>query len=270
MSASIQLIVFDWAGTTTDFGSQAPVQVFDRTFSQYGLHFSRAEINAPMGMEKKAHIRSMLSTAHGRELWEGAKGRSWTEEDVESVYQSFEDNLRKVVAEYSRVIPGVTETVAALRERGIRIGSTTGYTSEMMRFVLPVAEADGYVPDCVVTPDVTGHSRPTPFMLYECMRRSGVWPASRVVKVGDTVVDIQEGKNAGAWAIGILKGSNLMGFSQEEYVKASEEERRNRADAARKVYMDAGADLVIDTILDLPAAIDTINAKLAKQEGPQA
>lgn len=56
------MVVFDWAGTTTDFGSQAPVDVFDRTFRQKGLVFTKAEINAPMGMEKKAHIKTMLST----------------------------------------------------------------------------------------------------------------------------------------------------------------------------------------------------------------
>lgn len=266
MPSQIQLVVFDWAGTTTDFGSQAPAQVFDKTFSQYGLHFSRQEINAPMGMEKKAHIRSMLSTEHGQELWLAAKGQPWDEEDVESLYQSFENNLSQVVAAYSEVIPGVPETVRTLRDRGIKIGSTTGYTSEMMRYVLPVAKAGGYEPDCVVTPDVTGYSRPTPFMLYECMRRTGVWPASHVVKAGDTVVDIQEGKNAGAWAIGILKGSNLMGYSQAEYEQASDAERRERSEKARQAYLTAGADMVIDSILDLPAAIDAINARMAGQE----
>lgn len=266
MTSQIQLVVFDWAGTTTDFGSQAPVQVFDRTFSQYGLHFSRQEINAPMGMEKKAHIRSMLSTEHGRELWEEAKSQSWNEQDIEVVYQSFEDNLRRVVAEYSRVISGVPETVKELRDQGIKIGSTTGYTSEIMQFVLPVAKAGGYEPDCVVTPDITGYSRPTPFMLYECMRRTGVWPSSCVVKVGDTVADIQEGKNAGAWAIGILKGSNLVGLSLEEYEQASSDELRSRYEHARRIYLEAGADAVIDSILELPNAIKEINAKMAKQE----
>lgn len=56
----IKMVIFDWAGTTTDFGSQAPVDVFDRTFRQKGLVFTKAEINAPMGMEKKAHIKTML------------------------------------------------------------------------------------------------------------------------------------------------------------------------------------------------------------------
>lgn len=158
----IKMVVFDWAGTTTDFGSQAPVDVFDRTFRQKGLVFTKAEINAPMGMEKKAHIKTMLSTEKGQKLWEDAYSRSWNEDDIEDVYQCFEGNLRTVVAEYSKLIPGVKETVEKLREMGLKIGSTTGYTSEMMQYVLPVAKEQGYEPDCCVTPDVTEYSRPTP------------------------------------------------------------------------------------------------------------
>ena len=147
----IKMVVFDWAGTTTDFGSQAPVDVFDRTFRQKGLVFTKAEINAPMGMEKKAHIKTMLSTEKGQKLWEDAYSRSWNEDDIEDVYQCFEGNLRTVVAEYSKLIPGVKETVEKLREMGLKIGSTTGYTSEMMQYVLPVAKEQGYEPDCCVT-----------------------------------------------------------------------------------------------------------------------
>lgn len=262
MNQNIKLVVFDWAGTTTDFGSKAPTHIFDRTFSQMGLHFTQDEINAPMGMEKKAHIRTMLSTEKGMQRWLDLYHCPWTEADVEEIYQKFEENLRQVVADYSYVISGVPETVEALRSRGIRIGSTTGYNGEVMRRVAPVAAKEGYAPDCIVTPDITGYSRPTPFMLYECMRQTGVYPASHVVKVGDTVVDIQEGKNAGAWSVGILVGSSLMGLSLEEYGNASPEEIEARKESARKAYLDAGADLVIDTIRDLPAAIDSLNKRM--------
>lgn len=199
----IKMVVFDWAGTTTDFGSQAPVDVFDRTFRQKGLVFTKAEINAPMGMEKKAHIKTMLSTEKGQKLWEDAYSRSWNEDDIEDVYQCFEGNLRTVVAEYSKLIPGVKETVEKLREMGLKIGSTTGYTSEMMQYVLPVAKEQGYEPDCCVTPDVTEYSRPTPFMVFECMRQLNVYPPKLVVKAGDTVMDILEGKMQahGLWAL---------------------------------------------------------------------
>lgn len=266
MNSNIKLVVFDWAGTTTDFGSQAPTRIFDKTFSQMGLHFTTEEINAPMGMEKKAHIRTMLSTEKGMDRWTSLYHQDWKEEDVEEIYQRFERNLREVVADYSHVIPGVAETVNILRSHGIRIGSTTGYNNEVMCKVAPAAAMEGYAPDCIVTPDSTGYSRPTPFMLYECMRKTGVYPASRVVKVGDTIVDILEGKNAGAWSVGILVGSSLMGLSQEEYDNASEPEIAARKEAARKAYLDAGADLVIDTIRDLPAAIEALNARMAGKE----
>ena len=144
MNNKIQLVVFDWAGTTTDFGSQAPTRIFDRTFSQLGLRFPTGEINAPMGMEKKLHIRTMLSTESGMARWNAVFNRPWNEDDVERIYQKFEENLREVVAQYSHVIPGVAETVEVLCSRGISIGSTTGYNQDIMRRVAPVAAGEGF------------------------------------------------------------------------------------------------------------------------------
>lgn len=267
-SNTIRLVVFDWAGTTVDYGSSAPSEVFDRVFTSAGIHLTREEINRPMGMEKKAHIRELLTSESGSRQWLEAYGCPWTEADVERLYQEFEDTLRQVVAEHSTPIPGVVETVAKLREQGLRIGSTTGYTSEMMELVIPRAKALSYEADCVVTPDVTGASRPTPFMLYECMRRLNVYPPAAVVKVGDTVVDILEGRNAGAWSVGILTGSNLLGLTQEEYLAAQPEELEARKRSAADRYREAGADLVIDSILDLPAAIEELNRRMAQKEAP--
>lgn len=265
----IQMAVFDWAGTTVDYGSSAPAAVFERIFEKAGIHFTREEINRPMGMEKKAHIRELLSAESGRGQWEEQYGRAWTEEDVERLYEDFEAELFQVVAEYSVPIPGVPETVKRLREQGLKIGSTTGYTSQMMEQVIPKAAELGYEADCVVTPDVTGIGRPTPFMLFECMRRLQVYPPRAVVKVGDTVVDMQEGRNAGAWSIGILTGSNLLGLTQKEYGDLSPEELKTRKEEARKRYLEAGADLVIDSVSELPAAIEELNRRMEK-EGERA
>ncbi len=265
-TAVIKLVVFDWAGTTVDYGSSAPSEVFDRVFTRAGLYFTREEISRPMGMEKKAHIRELLASESGNRQWLEAYGAPWTEADVEQLYQEFEDTLCQVVAEYSTPLPGVVETVRRLREQGLKIGSTTGYTSQMMEQVLPRAKSLGYEADCVVTPDITGASRPTPFMLYECMRRLNVYPPAAVVKVGDTVVDIQEGKNAGAWSVGILTGSNLLGLTQAEYQAMPLEELERRKQKAAERYMEAGADLVIDAIRDLPDAVSAINRRMAEKE----
>ena len=218
----IELVVFDWAGTTVDYGSSAPSAVFDRVFSASGIHLTRAEINAPMGMEKKAHIRQLLSCASGKKQWAEKYGRPWNEADVERLYEEFEATLS--------------------------------------------ARALGYAADCVVTPDVTGKGRPSPFMLYECMRQMNVYPPCRVVKVGDTVVDMEEGKNAGAYAIGVLTGSNLLGLTQEEYDAMDPLALNRKKKEAALCYLHAGADLVIDSIRELPEAIAVLNRRMAKGE----
>ena len=262
----IELVVFDWAGTTVDYGSSAPSAVFGRVFSASGIHLTRAEINAPMGMEKKAHIRQLLSCASGKKQWAEKYGRPWNEADVERLYEEFEATLSKVVEEYSAPLPGVPETVAGLREMGLKIGSTTGYNARIMEQVIPKARALGYAADCVDTPDVTGKGRPSPFMLYECMRQMNVYPPCRVVKVGDTVVDMEEGKNAGAYAIGVLTGSNLLGLTQEEYDAMDPLALNRKKKEAALCYLHAGEDMVIDSIRELPEAIAVLNRRMAKGE----
>ena len=257
----IQLVVFDWAGTTVDYGSMAPATVFERTFAEKGIRFTREEINIPMGMEKKDHIRALLQSLNGGSQWKTVYGREFTEADVEEIYALFEKNLGLVVAEYSKPIDGVVETVNRLKQDGVKIGSTTGYTSEIMEHVLPGAKAAGYEPDCLITPDQVGYARPTPFMVYACMAKFGIYPPSAVVKVGDTVMDILEGKNAGCWTVGILTGSNLVGLSEAEYRAASREAIEVRKEKARRAYLEAGADFVVDSIRELPAVIQKIDGQ---------
>ena len=144
----IGMLVFDWAGTTVDYGSSAPAEVFRRVFTAEGIHLTREEINKPMGLEKKAHIRALLGCESGSSQWKALHGTDWTEEDVERLYQAFEAELFQVVAEYSAPIAGVVETVEQLRGQGLKIGSTTGYNSHMMEQVIPKARQLGYLLNC--------------------------------------------------------------------------------------------------------------------------
>lgn len=262
MEKKIAMVVFDWAGTTVDYGSSAPMVVFDRVFKEAGIQLSREQINGPMGLEKRAHIKQLLELEDATKQWKETYNRMWTEDDVDQLYETFEEKLAQVVAEYSIPIDGTVETVGRLRDMGIKIGSTTGYTLQMMEGVIPRAESCGYKPDCVVTPDVTGEGRPSPFMLFECMRELHVYPVTAVVKVGDTITDIKEGKNAGAWSVGILQGSNLLGLTKEEYDAMDQAELVKRKETAKEKYLAAGADMVIDSIKDLPEAIREIEKEM--------
>lgn len=259
MSQKIEMVVFDWAGTTVDYGSSAPVHVFDKVFKKEGIILTKEQINKPMGMEKKAHIRELLNMEEVDKEWQSVKNVRWNEEDVERLYEDFETSLAEVVAEYSMPIEGVVETVEQLREKGLKIGSTTGYTSDMMKNVIDGASKAGYSPDCIITPDVAGGSRPSPFMLFEAMKQLTIHSPKAVVKVGDTISDIKEGKNAETWTVGLLKGSNLLGLTEEEYKAMDKDQLTKLKDQTAKNYYKNGADFVIDTIADLPNIIDYIN-----------
>lgn len=101
-----------------------------------------------------------------------------------------------VVHEYAEPVPGALALVERLRQSGIRIGSTTGYTAEMMAIVTAQAKKRGYAPDHLVTPNDVPAGRPYPWMIYENAAALNVYPMYNVMKVGDTVSDIREGVNA--------------------------------------------------------------------------
>lgn len=266
MNKNVRLVIFDWAGTTVDFGCMAPAVVFKKVFEQKKINLSKEEILKPMGMEKKDHIRELLKLEHVTADWKKENGRDWTENDVDEMYEIFESMLSDIVADYSVVIPGVENTVSQLKEDGIKIGSTTGYTREIMDRVLTKAAEGGYSPDYLVTPDVVGSGRPGPFMIYENMRQAGIYPISSVVKVGDTTMDILEGVNAGVWTVGILEGSSQVGLSFEEAEQMSETEKTVLYEQAERKYRDAGADYVIQNITELPKIIKLINETTDRKE----
>lgn len=122
-----QLVIFDWAGTTVDYGCFAPVNAFALAFQKFGITPTVEEIRAPMGMLKRDHIRTMLAMPAIRRQWEEKQG-AFDEAAVEKIYGVFEDALMESLSQYAAPKPGVLETVAELRARGMKVGSTTGYT----------------------------------------------------------------------------------------------------------------------------------------------
>ena len=110
------------------------------------------------------------------------------------------------------------DAVAALREAGLKIGSATGYTDAMMEIVVPKAAELGYAPDHWVSADGTqGFGRPYPYMIFHNMQVLRLMDVRRVAKVGDTISDIKEGKNAGVFTVGVTEGSSQMGLSLAEF-----------------------------------------------------
>lgn len=256
-----QLVIFDWAGTTVDYGSFAPVHAFTLAFGKFGLTPTVEEIRAPMGMLKRDHIRTMLAMPRLHQQWQVQQGGAPDDAAVEKIYGVFEASLLESLSRYAEPKPGVVETVAQLRQTGISIGSTTGYTDKMMAVVVPQAAARGYAPDAWFSPDsVQGLGRPYPYMIFANMARFRVPSVQNVVKIGDTVADIQEGKHAGVRSLGVLEGSSVMGYTQAEYEALTPAERETAKEKARQVFLLAGADGVLDTLDQLPQWLEAQEA----------
>lgn len=77
------------------------------------------------------------------------------------------------------------------------------------------------------------------------MQALGIQSVDQVMKVGDTVSDIKEGKNAGVYTVGVVEGSSALGFSEKEYEKLSEEKKKELIVEVKEKFKNAGADAVI-------------------------
>jgi phosphonoacetaldehyde hydrolase len=265
----VEGVIFDWAGTTVDFGCFAPVNVFIDIFKHAGIEVTMAEAREPMGMLKIDHIRAMLSMPRISGLWEEKYGKAFTEQDVENLYAEFEPALMSSLSEYTDPIPEVVETVQTLRSQGLKIGSTTGYTQTMMEVVVPNALKKGYGPDFYMTPDGTNSfGRPYPYMIYrnmEALKLSASW---KVVKVGDTASDIKEAVNAGVWAVGVVIGSSEMGLSLDEFNALSEEDQKKVISQTEESFIQNGADFTIKSMSELPQLIERINHLISEGKRP--
>ena len=264
----VQLAVFDWAGTTVDFGCQAPIRAFIQGFRAKGIAVDAAVVRGPMGMDKRAHIKAVAETDDVMEAWRQRYGRPVTEADIDSLFDDFVPHLLSILESHSEMIPGVLEAVNVLRGAGVLIGSTTGYFREAADIVAAAGSGAGYIPDfSVCVSDVT-EGRPFPWMIYRVMEALKVCPPEVVVAVGDTEVDMKAAVNGGVWSIGVAATGNEMGLSKEAYARLDSNRRERLLAGIRERLYLAGAHLVIDTMEELPAAIEKINDRLASGAQP--
>jgi phosphonoacetaldehyde hydrolase len=264
----LRALVLDWAGTIVDFGSRAPVAALESVFAAAGVPVTVAELRESMGLAKKAHIRAILEIPRVREAWVLKHGDPPSEAAVDQLYAEFIPSQIRVLANHSQLIPGVAEAIARMRLRGLKIGTTTGYNRAMLDYLLERAAAQGFVPDSAVCPDDVRAGRPLPWMCYLTAIRLEAYPLAAFVKIGDTPADVEEGRNAGMWTIGVTRTGNEAGITEAEWTQLSGADREELLNSARRRLEQAGAHYTAPSVAECDPILDAIEARLARGERP--
>jgi phosphonoacetaldehyde hydrolase len=265
----IRAVFLDWAGTAVDHGSMAPVKALEDVFASFGIAVTDAQIRRSMGLAKKDHVRKLLEEPEVRAQWAAVRAGSPSERDVDAIYAGFEPQMMLALVGCSTVIGGVVEAVAAMRERGIQIAGTTGYTRPMLERLQELAAEQGYRTDASLAPEDVGAGRPFPYMCYRLAIDLRVYPFSACVKIGDTESDIAEGRNAGMWTIGVTRSGNSVGLSEEAWRRLGGEERAAVLARAEAELRAAGAHFTAETVADAMPVLEEIERRIAAGEVPR-
>lgn len=195
-----KLIVFDIAGTTVrDDGSVATS--FRNAFVKNGFDISLEDTHPYMGVKKIVAVQMMLE-----EL-----GADYSLEDVNRIHEDFVNEMVDFYEYDPSVKPfeDTEEVFQSLKEKGVRIALNTGFPRVIANTIVNRFQwMDKGLVDDLIASDEVRDGRPSPLMIEQLMFRAGVDDPLQVAKVGDTTVDIEEGKAAGCqYIISVTTGS---------------------------------------------------------------
>ncbi|MFF7709662.1 phosphonoacetaldehyde hydrolase [Pseudomonas sp. NPDC007930] len=266
----MQAAILDWAGTVVDFGSFAPTRIFVEAFAEFGVAISLEEARGPMGMGKWDHIRTLCNQPAVAARFAQRFDRVPSDADVTAIYERFMPLQIAKVAEHSALIPGALEAIAALRAEGLKIGTCSGYPRAVMSKVQALAAAAGYHPDHVVATDEVPRGRPGPAQALANVIALGLDDVAACVKVDDTLPGILEGRRAGMWTVALRCSGNFLGLDWAQYQALPAARLAEERERISALFAPSRPHYLIDTLAELPAVVNAINARLARGECPQA
>lgn len=200
-----RLIVFDIAGTTLE-DDNIVNKAFVDAFNQFEIYPVKDQIDKVMGLSKPLAIELVLQEAK-------------IDGNIDSIYQAFLQNMIGYysISENVKEIKGASETFRLLKEKNYLLALDTGFSSDITNVIMSkTGWLDRGLIDAYISSDQVSHGRPYPYMIFRLMETLGVQRVRDVIKVGDTMSDIQEGISAGCGlVIGVLSGTG----NKEQFAK---------------------------------------------------
>ena len=195
----IALVIFDMAGTTIEDSGQVP-EAFTTVLRKHGIEITEDALRGVRGASKRDAIRHFVSQHH----------HTGIEALTDEIFNDFRDYLARLFnAGGVKPVAGAADTFAWLRGRGIRIALNTGFDRLTTDLIIAAAGWKTGVADAIICGDDVALGRPAPYLIFHSMEATGVTSVREVMCVGDTVLDLQAGRNAGArYVVGVLSGAH--------------------------------------------------------------
>lgn len=217
----IKAVVFDMAGTTVDEKSTV-YRTIHEVLRIKGVEVRFETVLAHGAGKEKRQAFSDVMTATGLQA---------SDAFISECYADFQHTLEATYKEAPiAAMPGVLDLFQYLRDKGIAVVLNTGYPEHIARLLIDRLDwREGGTFDLLVTASKVSKARPHPDMILYAIDRLGLDGGHELAKVGDTVVDVLEGLNAGcSLVVGITTGAD-----------------------SRDRLFDAGANAVIDSLTEL-------------------
>src|SRR4051812_17231618 len=195
----IALAVFDMAGTTIEDSGQVP-EAFTTVLGKHGITIDDDALRAVRGASKRDAIRHFVAQKHA----------AGVEAQTDRIYDDFCNYLARLFKGGGvKAIPGAADTFKWLRAQGIKVALNTGFDRPTANLILDAVGWRDGIADTIVTGDEVALGRPAPFLIFRSMETTGVTSVHEVMCVGDTVLDLEAGRNAGVrYVVGVLSGAH--------------------------------------------------------------
>lgn len=189
------------AGTTVNEDNLV-YKTLQKAINEAGFDFTLDQVLLEgAGKEKKQAIRSILSVF----------GNSTDEALIDTIFQNFMGQL-KTAYDTAEILPqpNAIELFRALKAKNILRVLNTGYDRTTAQSIIDkLVWKEGLDFDALITASDVSNNRPNPDMILLAMKKFNVSASNSVAKVGDSIIDIEEGQNAGCGlSIGITTGAH--------------------------------------------------------------
>ena len=262
----IRCVIFDLGGTLIDKYSMSPLVNLRKAFAFQYVNLCNSLVAKDMGMKKLDHIYALAKEDSFKEQFKQVYGRHHDESDLFDIYNIFCSLQRQSLRKKVEIIPETKKTIDYLKERDIKIGVTTGFSKDQMNLALDLLQKHDIIPDASVSSTCFNHpGRPNPYMIHHLMDELKVSDPRKILKVDDTCVGIQEGRNAGCLTVGVARWSiNMNITSEEEQKDLTDEIIKDKLNKSRCILLKEDPTYLINTLDELKHCIDPLYLNLKK------